>query len=268
MQPTGNDPASGRRRSDAEGPTRRLDQRLTRLGPFARCRQPRATATIGAMKRKQWLVPAGLVLLGLIPIVVAVLRAFELLSGPEVTPDNARFVASPLPILAHVIGGPLYLVLGALQFVPALRRRGRPWHRVSGRVTLVSGLAVAGAGLWMTLFEELPAYDGPLLNVIRVIVSTVMLSALLLAFAAIRRRDIPTHRAWMIRAYALGIGAGTQAFVFIPWELVVGEPDVTTRALLMGFAWALNAGVAEWVIRRTRTRRRASVPSERVAVAG
>ena len=39
-----------------------------------------------------------------------------------------------------------------------------------------------------------------------------MAAAIVLGFTAIRRRDIAAHRAWMIRAYALGLGAGTQAF--------------------------------------------------------
>ena len=36
-----------------------------------------------------------------------------------------------------------------------------------------------------------------------------MAAALVLGFAAIRRRDLPAHRAWMIRAYAVGLAAGT-----------------------------------------------------------
>ena len=37
-----------------------------------------------------------------------------------------------------------------------------------------------------------------------------MILCLVLGLRAILRRDVPTHRAWMIRAYALGLGAGTQ----------------------------------------------------------
>ena len=47
---------------------------------------------------------------------------------------------------------------------------------------------------------------------------------LVLGFTAIRRRDIPAHRAWMIRAYALGLGAGTQAFTEGVGEALVAPP--------------------------------------------
>ena len=41
---------------------------------------------------------------------------------------------------------------------------------------------------------------------------SAMLVTIVLAFAAIRRRDIARHRAWMIRSYAIGLVAGTQVF--------------------------------------------------------
>ena len=35
---------------------------------------------------------------------------------------------------------------------------------------------------------------------------------LVLGITAVRRRDIAAHRAWMIRAYAIGLAAGSQVF--------------------------------------------------------
>lgn len=49
-----------------------------------------------------------------------------------------------------------------------------------------------------------------------------MAACLVLGFTAIRRRDIAAHRAWMIRAYAIGLGAGTQAFTEGFGEAVFG----------------------------------------------
>ena len=53
----------------------------------------------------------------------------------------------------------------------------------------------------------------------------------------------------MMRGYAIGLGAGTQAMLFLFGELIFGKPDVLARALLMGAAWTLNLAVAEWTIR-------------------
>ena len=71
-----------------------------------------------------------------------------------------------------------------------------------------------------------------------------------LAVLAIRRRDLARHEAWMIRAYALAQGAGTQAVLMLPPTLVLGEVTHLTRDVLMVLAWALNVVVAEWLIRR------------------
>ena len=79
-----------------------------------------------------------------------------------------------------------------------------------------------------------------------------MVGSIVLGFLAIRRREIARHRAWMMRGYAIGLGAGTQAMLFLFGELIFGKPDVLARALLMGAAWTLNLAVAEWLIRGCR----------------
>jgi len=54
----------------------------------------------------------------------------------------------------------------------------------------------------------------------------------------------------MTRAYAIGMGAGTQVPVLMLAEIIVGRPDDLVRAVLMGGSWVVNLAVAEWVIRR------------------
>ena len=75
-----------------------------------------------------------------------------------------------------------------------------------------------------------------------------MVASLVLGVVAIRRRDFVVHSAWMTRGYAIGVAAGTQALVFLPWMLLVGPTDEPTRAMLMGAAWVINLAVAELVI--------------------
>jgi hypothetical protein len=83
-----------------------------------------------------------------------------------------------------------------------------------------------------------------------------MVAGIVLGILAIKRRDFVAHGAWMIRAYALGIAAGTQAIVLAIWILSVGPVDPFTDALLMGAAWVINAAVAEFgIVRRARLRR-------------
>jgi hypothetical protein len=160
-------------------------------------------------------------------------------------------------VIAHIAGATVYCLLGAFQFLPALRTR-RSWHRLAGLVLIPAGLVAALSGVWMAAFYTFPDGGSPLLTVIRLAFGTAMAASILLGILAIRRRDFAAHGAWMTRAYALGIAAGTQAVALAIWILSVGPVDTLTDALLMGAAWVINAGVAELVILR-RTRRAPAV---------
>jgi len=181
------------------------------------------------------------------------MRITELTSGGTVTPENARFFDSPVPVVVHIVASTVFLLLGALQFAPSLRRRR--WHRLAGRVVMPAGLLSALSALWMTLFYDLPAVNGVALLVMRLGFGTAMAVGIVLAFVAIRRGDVGTHSAWMTRAYAIGLGAGTQVFTFLPWTLVFGAPGQAMNAVLMGAGWVINLAVAEVVIRRRAARR-------------
>ncbi|MGW4466215.1 DUF2306 domain-containing protein [Micromonospora sp. NPDC004704] len=201
------------------------------------------------MTIREWRLPAALILLSLIPIIAGAARLTELGTGPEVTPANARFVADPLPVVLHIVGAVVYTILGAFQFVPSLRRRR--WHRLAGRVLVPCGLAVALSGLWMTFAYDLPAHDNDVLAGMRLVFGSAMAASILLGLAAVLRRDFTRHRAWMVRGYAIGIGAGTQAFTNAPYLLATGEqPDGNVRAVLVLAGWLINLAVAEWYLRR------------------
>ncbi len=124
----------------------------------------------------QWLVPAGLIVLSLIPVLAGAFRLTELTGGAEITAKNARFFGS------------------------------------------------------------------------------AMLASIVLAVLAIRRRDIPTHSAWMMRGYAIALGAGTQALTLLLWILLFGPTDELSRTVLMTASWVINVAVAEYVIRRSTRR--------------
>ncbi|PRX96685.1 DUF2306 domain-containing protein [Allonocardiopsis opalescens] len=211
-------------------------------------RPPGRAGRRGRTTPADWLIPAGLLLLSAVPAAGGVLRLTDL-AGGELTPENARFVTAPLPVVVHAVSATVYCVLGAFQFVPAIRRRRPGWHRAAGRLLVPCGLAAALTGLWMTLTYSFPAIDGELLAAFRLLFGSAMALFIVLGLAAVRRRDFARHRAWMIRGYAIGLGAGTQAFTPIPWLLLVGPPGETGKALLMAAAWVINLAVAELIIR-------------------
>jgi uncharacterized membrane protein len=200
-------------------------------------------------------IPAGLIVLTLVPILAGIMRVTEIASSPVPTPENARFLVHPVAIYLHAGGGSLYLLLGAFQFYTPLRMRSPRWHRIAGRVAVTAGLSAAFAGLWMT--QTFPAVPGnpALLYGFRVTFGLGWIICLMLGLWAALQRDIPAHRAWMMRGYAIGLGAGTTVLTYGGW-LLVGGTDSTLVTTLTNFAaWVINLAVAEVFIQRHSRRR-------------
>jgi hypothetical protein len=212
-----------------------------------------AGAGAGVVAGASWGVPVALIVLSLFPVIAGSLRVLEVAGGPHLLPANPRIAAVPAPLVVHVIAAAVYALLGSLQFSARLRRSRINWHRRSGRLLVGAGMLVAVSGLWMTLFF-IAAPGGDLLWAVRLLVGTAMAASIVLGFTAIRRRDIAAHRAWMIRAYALAVGAGTQLYTQGIGEGISGTSDLST-AISVSSGWVINATVAEWVIRRPSIRR-------------
>jgi uncharacterized membrane protein len=195
-------------------------------------------------------VSVALLALGAPPLVAGTLRLVTLAGLAELMPDSARGAAAPLPVVVHIVSAAAFAVLGAFQFAAGFRRRRPGWHRAAGRLVVVCGLLAGLAGLWLALFYPRGPHVGALLTAFRLLFGSAMVAALVLGFAAIRRRHVRRHRAWMMRAYALGLGAGTQMFTGLVASLLVSPPTELSRALQDGAGWAINLAVAEWLIRR------------------
>lgn len=207
--------------------------------------------------KSNWLIPTGLVLLSLVPVVAGTSRMLQLAGGAEVTQENARFFAAPLPVALHIATAAIFCVLGAFQFSPRFRNRNLKWHRMAGWILIPCGIVSALSGLWMTQFYPFVDFDGWYVYGMRLLAGTAMATSITLAVTAIRKRNIAQHRAWMMRGYALGIAAGTQVFTHLPWFVFPGIRGEFARSVFMGLGWAINIAVAEWFIARQRRRRSA-----------
>ena len=204
-----------------------------------------------------------LLVLGALPLLPAVgrmlVRFVDMGAPPEMLADTSRFFVMPVPLVVHVICGCLFTLLGALQFSGALRRG--PWHRRSGRILVAAGVLAAITALWLTQFYPHAGTEGPLLYWFRLAAGTGMLVLLLAGVQAARQRRFAAHRACMMYAYALGLGASTQMLIGIPWLLLFGEPSPVVSDLLLGAGWVINLAVAQWALQRGGT------PGARQAIA-
>jgi uncharacterized membrane protein len=209
-------------------------------------RPTRSTRSIG------W-APYALVALVLVPATAGSLRLVEVFGGPHLMPANPRITASPVPVVVHITCAVGYAVLGAFQFSSGFRRRRPGWHRVAGRVLVGLGMMVALSALWMTQLYPRQPGTGGLAYVFRLTFGSAMAASLVLGVTSIRRGDVGSHLAWMTRAYALALGAGTQVFTQGIGHAVFGTSRLTTD-LSLGAGWAINLAVAEFVIRRPGSR--------------
>jgi uncharacterized membrane protein len=150
-----------------------------------------------------------------------------------------------------------FCLLGAFQFAPGLRRRWPGFHRLSGRLVVLCGLTAGLSGLWMTQFIlfSLPS-QSTILYGFRMLFGSAMVLSLVLGLVAILRRNIARHRVWMIRGYAIGQGAGTQALTALLWVIIFGTLGEPTKDWLMGTSWVINLAVAEWLLRRKHAKGR------------
>jgi hypothetical protein len=218
---------------------------------------------MNSSRRTDVFISGGLLLLSTIPVLAGAVRLDQLVSHVAATPENARFVTAPAPVVLHIVAASIYAIGGALQLAPHLRRIHPHGHRALGALLIPCGFVVALTALWMT--QRYPVgsmngphaadYDGRFLYLVRLLVGAAMLWCLSLGVAAIVKRDFRRHGTWMIRAYALAMGAGTQVLTHIPWMAFPEIRGELARAVSMVAGWAINIAVAEWVIARDSIRR-------------
>ena len=83
--------------------------------------------------------------------------------------------------------------------------------------------------------------------------STFWIVAIAFGLWAVRQRKYVSHGAWMIRAYAIAVPAGTLVFILLPAVVIIGEEgNVLIFEAIQVFAWPIHLAIAEWFIRRKR----------------
>ncbi len=98
-------------------------------------------------------------------------------------------------LIPHTLSGVIALVAGAMQFSSRLRRRHLKFHRVLGRIYVIS--VFIGAPTGIALAAGRPGMPGTSMQAAAWMVCTTA------AFIAARNRQIAQHRQWMVRSYAV-----------------------------------------------------------------
>jgi uncharacterized membrane protein len=162
-----------------------------------------------------------------------------------------RYYAHPYLTLLHISVGSLFMVLGPVQFWPAVRNRWIRYHRWAGRVWMIA--ALVGAISAMLFVGALPMFGNLSARVAIVFVSVLFLICLATGYVRIRQRRIAQHREWMIRTLAIGLGISTFR-VMIPLLIMppLGASFPEAWNTVVWLAFAINIITAEVWINVTR----------------
>lgn len=147
-------------------------------------------------------------------------------------------------VVPHVACGLLALIIGPLQFWPKIRRDYLQFHRIAGRIYVVAVLVGSAAAFGLaSKIEGSPAYSLGLAGL-----GTAWLTTTVMAFVAIRRKNIEQHRQWMVRSYVV-------TFAFVTFRLLDDSlramhllTDDERSKVLAWACWAVPLLVTEFIL--------------------
>ncbi len=194
------------------------------------------------------LAPVGLFCACIVPVAAGIYRGSAIIREWDWMPTFSPERVDRIPLFIHVTASAIFYVLGALQVLPRFRAKHPSWHRRAGKMAVVTGLLGAGTSTWMTAMHQ--GVSGPILMYGRLLFGPLWGLFIVLGLFAIRARDFRSHGAWMLRAFAVAMPAGTLIFIFLPFFLVLDEVPEVLDESLQSCAWIAHLLIAEWIIRR------------------
>ena len=201
----------------------------------------------------RWFTKPGVVLAALyfgtlLGTLLALVQVVQIPLG-DLPEDSRHLRAAPIWHFMHVLGGVTFGILGPIQFSRVLMRKYGLLHRMMGRVFVAAGAMISLSSLG--LLWHFPGTYSVAVSSGRLLFGIALGVALAVAMLAIRKQDYTRHRNWMIRAYAIGIGATAVSMIFFPIYVITGEPPMglASDIVFLG-SWTACIVFAEGLVRR------------------
>jgi uncharacterized membrane protein len=106
-----------------------------------------------------------------------------------------QVIADRYLLIPHTLAGIFALLIGPINFSSRIRQRHLKFHRVLGRIYVISVLIGAATGV--ALANGRPGFPGTSMQAAAWVVCTIA------AFITARNRHLIQHRQWMARSYAV-----------------------------------------------------------------
>ncbi len=206
-----------------------------------------------------WLPPLILVMLGVAALAFGLNNLFvptaaqaqsdAALAGKEYIQLLNAFDRNPLLIRTHVALGVLFNSLVLFQFWRGFRNKNLPRHRALGYVLMACLILLPITAVACTFVYPFAGPAGVPPNVLWMI---AIVTCVVGAWRAIRRRDIPGHEIWITRATAMTVGISLTRL----YEPVLVHAFHMIPHVAFGLTFWLGQGeglaVAEFWLRRPR----------------
>ncbi len=173
------------------------------------------------------------------------LLSYRYVAGVGPVPENvlANRFYNPW-IIIHAGAASTALILGVIQFSSVVRRRWPGLHRASGWLYVLG--CMAGGASALVLSAGLST--GPIAASGFSALGILWLYTTVQGLRAALARDFSTHRAWMIRSYALTFAAVTLR-LYIPMSQVFGIDFALAYPCIAWLCWVPNMAMAEIYVR-------------------
>jgi uncharacterized membrane protein len=171
----------------------------------------------------------------------------------------ANAFPSPLGIEVHITASGVALLVGAFQFLKALRSKRPAVHRWTGRIYIAACLVGGAAGASIALFSS----SGPIAGWGFFLLAICWLITTGMAWTRALQKNFIDHERWMIRSFALTLAAVTLR-IYLPIAIIQnqGEFAVDAYRVIAWAAWVPNLIVAElWIASRRKPKRAKATPA-------
>lgn len=200
------------------------------------------------MKKISWIIFGSLcVLTSLYPIMYLVAdKPVALLRSKS--PELLNSTIYNIFFYSHITFGGIALLIGWIQFSKNIRKKHVKWHRIIGKMYIISVLISVPAGLYIAFFATggLSTKFGFSLGGLFWIIFTY------LGFSSIRKGNIYTHRKFMMYSYASAFSAVTLR-LWLPLLILIFGEFLLAYKIVAWLSWVPNMVIIYFILNKKRT---------------
>jgi uncharacterized membrane protein len=195
---------------------------------------------------RYWVVAVFSILIGLYPLIYMIVDMEAegfLRSKPVIILESSLWRVA---FFTHIYLGGISLLVGWSQFSERIRGKRLKLHRLLGKIYVVCVLMSAIAGFYVSFF----ANGGIVSQLGFSFLAIGWFYTTLNAYITIKKKDVESHRKWMIRSYAFTLAAVTLRLWMPILPPLLGINFQDAYIIISWLCWVPNIIIAEIYIRK------------------